>query len=258
MTTSEVYPNPTVKEVVFEIQFPNLFFLESKIGDFQEKIMKDFSESSLLFEQKIVISNVGEGVNIKDIPELQGGAMARKIWQFVSPEKQCKVTVKTDSISISSEFYKTYDNASHVNKFRDVIKTVVDSFLQVAKIPVFHRIGLRYIDLCPIVEKSNESFSASYKTTFPLDRFNLADAEEMLYRTVVKKGSYKLIFMEALKKLDDTKWQLILDFDGIAESSESKDYLEVADRLHTLISEEYLESIKEPIIEIMRGNNPNE
>ena len=27
----EVFPNPTVKEVVFEIRFPSLFYMESRI-----------------------------------------------------------------------------------------------------------------------------------------------------------------------------------------------------------------------------------
>ena len=31
----EIYPNPTVKRVIFQARFPNLFYLESKIGDLQ-------------------------------------------------------------------------------------------------------------------------------------------------------------------------------------------------------------------------------
>jgi hypothetical protein len=45
----EVFPNPTVKTVIFQIRYPNLFYIESRIGDIQVKIMDDFPESSLLF-----------------------------------------------------------------------------------------------------------------------------------------------------------------------------------------------------------------
>ena len=31
MAINEVFPNPTVKKVIFQIRFPNLFFIESKI-----------------------------------------------------------------------------------------------------------------------------------------------------------------------------------------------------------------------------------
>jgi hypothetical protein len=40
MAIEEVFPNPTVKQVAFEIRFPNLFYLESKIGELQVKIME--------------------------------------------------------------------------------------------------------------------------------------------------------------------------------------------------------------------------
>lgn len=38
MPINEVFVNPTVKQVIFQVKFPNLFFIESKIGDIQLKI----------------------------------------------------------------------------------------------------------------------------------------------------------------------------------------------------------------------------
>ena len=47
----EIFSNPTVKKVIFQIRFPNLFFIENKIGDFQLKIMGMFPESKLIFRR---------------------------------------------------------------------------------------------------------------------------------------------------------------------------------------------------------------
>jgi hypothetical protein len=43
-----------------------------------------------------------------------------------------------------------------------------------------------------------------------------------------------------------------MDFDGFAKNIESQNYLEVTDQLHSIISEEYENSIKEPIKKYMR------
>jgi len=39
MAIAEIFPNPTVKSVFFEVRFPNLFYLEAKIGDLQLKVL---------------------------------------------------------------------------------------------------------------------------------------------------------------------------------------------------------------------------
>ena len=46
---TEVFLHPTVKEVAFEIKFPHLFSIENKIGEFQDKIILQFPESSQIF-----------------------------------------------------------------------------------------------------------------------------------------------------------------------------------------------------------------
>ena len=56
MTIAEVFSNPTVKEVAFEIRFPSLFYIERKIGDFQEKIIKEFHKSSLIYRQPMLLA----------------------------------------------------------------------------------------------------------------------------------------------------------------------------------------------------------
>jgi len=248
MPIKEIFPNSTVKEVVFQIRFPNLFSIESKIGELQSQIMKEFPESALLFQKKFLIADVGSASKIEDIKDLNTEP-GYKIWQFKS-KKDFKLNVLSDSLTITSEYHKTY-NLEGGDKFRDIIKFVVDNFLKITLIPSIKRIGLRYIDECPITRKNNQTFRSYYNTTFPLRRFNLVDAEKMSFETVVKKDKYNMRYVESLKR-EGGKYKLILDFDGFAKDVNSGDYLEVTDKLHEIILKEYERSIKAPVYRYMR------
>jgi uncharacterized protein (TIGR04255 family) len=252
MTIAEVFSNPTVKTVAFEAKFPNLFFLESKIGDLQIKLMERFPEALLLFRQNIVFADIPPGGKLPDSLQAKTEeATGQKVWQFRSPQSGV-VNVQTNSIVIQSDYHKTYNNPTSPERFRDSIKFVMDSFLGITNIPLLLRIGLRYVDECPIPEKSNQSFSNYYSSVFPLERFNLADATEMDFKTVVKRGDASVRFVESLQRSDEDKFKLVLDFDGFQERVNSDQYLIVTDQLHDLISAEFEASIKEPVYTFMR------
>lgn len=252
MTINEIFPNPTVKQVIFQIRFPNLFYMENKIGDLQLKIMEEFPQSAILYGRQVVFADIGPEGKLVDIQkdlekELPG--TGRKIWQFKS-NKNFQLNVLNDSLGITSQYHKTY-NSEGGEKFRDVIKFVLDHFFKVTSIPIINRIGLRYIDECPIPSKDNETFRSYYHSVFPLDRFNLADSDEMLFRTVTKKGDFYLIYFESLQK-SENKYKLVLDFDGFATNIRPENCLKIADELHTIILEEYEKTIKEPVYQYMR------
>lgn len=249
MSIKEVFPNPTVKQVIFQIRFPNLFSIENKIGNLQLKIMKEFPESSLLFKRQIVFADVGPGGKIEDLPNDLNKENGRKIWQFKS-NKDFQLNILSDSLTITSQHHKTYQLEGG-DKFRDIIKFVLDCFFEIMPIQVINRIGLRYIDECPIPAKKNGPFKKYYKSVFPLGRFNLEDAREMDFKTVVKRGKHYLRYIESLQKIKD-KHKLILDFDGFAEKVPLKDYLKVLDNLHGIISKEYKKTIKEPVYTYMK------
>lgn len=248
MTIQEVFPNPTVKNVVFQIRFSNLFYIENKIGDLQIELMKEFPESSILYRQKFILADSGADIP-KDLDETSGNK-PEKIWHFESPKK-CKLTINSSSLSISSEFHKTYNNKGAENKFRDIIEFVLSNFFKIIQVPIIKRIGLRYIDECPIPKKNTELFKSYYESTFPLDRFKLENSTEMEFVVVTKKGKQKLRFREKLVQISK-KYKLILDFDGFSENIKSDDCLKVTDSLHNLISKEYEKSLKEPVFKYMR------
>lgn len=250
MTITEIFPHPTVKMVIFQIRYPNLFYIENKIGDLQLKIMKEFPESSLLYRQRLVLADIGPDVKIEKEATNKPEESAAKIWQFKSPNKY-QLNVLSDSLDISSNFHKTYNNPDSNVKFRDTIELALNSFFEVTQVPVIKRIGLRYIDECPIPGKNNKQFKGYYKTTFPLARFKLEDAHEMHFQTVVSRGNNFLRFIEKLIKVND-EYKLILDYDGYCENIDPSDCLNVTDKLHDLIIKEYKQSLRDPVFEYMR------
>jgi len=243
----EIFPNPTVKQVIFQIRFPNLFYLESRIGEFQLKVMKEFPESALLFRRQVVFADVGPEGKLENIPQDADG---KKIWQFKSP-KNFELSVLSNSLDITSMYHKTY-NLDGSDKFRDIIDYVLKAFFEIMQVPIITRIGLRYIDECPIPAKNNEIFRNHYNSVFPLDRFKLDDSNQMLFQATVKRGEYYLRYVEKLSALDD-KYNLILDFDGSAVSIIPENCLKVTDDLHEIILKEFETTIKEPVYELMRS-----
>jgi len=250
MTINEVFPNPTLKQVIFQIRYPSLFYIENRIGDLQIKIMQEFPESALAFRRQIVFADVGPGVKLDDIADKLSLEPTNKLWQFRSA-RGYELNVLNDSLDISSQFHKTYNNPSAENRFRDVIQFVLESFLEVTKIPLITRVGLRYIDECPVPANNNEAFLSYYATSFPLARFNLATAREMQFIAVVKTGERFLRYAEKYRLVDGQP-NLTLDFDGFAESVPPDECLRVTDELHALILSEYERTIKEPVYQYMR------
>jgi len=250
MVIDEIFPNPTVKQVIFQITFPNLFYLEKRIGDIQEKIMEQFPKSDLLLRRGILLADIGPDQKIEFPPNEIESSATKKIWHFEAKNKT-QLNISSNSLDLSSEFHKTY-NFGEKDKFRDVIEHVIGTFIEIAGLPIINRIGLRYIDHCPLPTKDNETLKQYYNSKFPTDKFNIANADTMAFRAVVKEGRYYLGYVESLQQIKgETK--LILDFDGSAtDVKNSSDYLTISDELHDLISKAYKETIKDPVYAYMR------
>lgn len=250
MSINEVFPNPTVKQVIFQIRFPNLLFMEAKIGDVQLEVMREFPESQVVYQRQLVIAGAG-AVPKLELPEGAQEQGVTKIWQFRSP-KGYQLNIQTGSLDIASEHHKTYSLGSG-DRFRDVIEHVLEVFTKVVPIPVVSRLGLRYIDHCPLPVKDRGTLASYYDTAFPLHRFNVEQASEMEFKTVVQKGQYWLRYAEALKATgSDDGHMLVLDFDGFAKDVDPAACIAVTDDLHQIIRDEYARSIKEPVYVHMR------
>jgi uncharacterized protein (TIGR04255 family) len=251
MAIHEVFPNPTVKQVIFQVRFPNLFSMESLVGEYQRRIMARFPQAKLVFRRQLLI---GHDMSDSSVERQEGEVAdieaAEKIWAFSSPAG-VRLNLRTGSLDMASTSHKTYANPSHENRFRDVIEFVIANFLEVTHIPLFTRIGLRYIDECPVPERHSGRFREYYNTALCLDRFPLEDATEFQFLARVARGGYFLTFRESLKDIPDQA-KLVLDFDGYALNVATSDYLPVVDRLHGIILAEFETSIKQPVYDHMR------
>ena len=250
MPITEIFPNPTVKQVIFQIRFPNLFYIESKIGDLQVEIMNTFPESSLSFQQPLVIANLGPNAKIEDISEKLGSDQIKKIWSFSSP-KNYALNILSDSLDITSQFHKTYNNESSENKFRDVIELVLEKFFGIMKLPVITRVGLRYVDECPLPSKDTATYLSYYNTAFNIEKYPLEDATEMDFKTVISKGTNSIRYVESLQKKGEN-YVAVLDFDAFSKNVKPIECLQVTDELHTIVIEEFSRTIKAPVYDFMR------
>ncbi|HUU69326.1 MAG TPA: TIGR04255 family protein [Planctomycetota bacterium] len=250
MISDEVFRNPTVREVHFELRFPNLFFIESKIGDFQLAIMEKFPQSKLVLRRHLVFADVGPEAKLQQLPQEIEDDRRGKVWQFLSGTG-VEVNVMTSALGIHSSQHRTYNNPSVEPRFRDMIEFVISSFLRVTSLPVIERLGLRYIDVCPLPEKTNAVLQDYYNTAFPVGRFAIDDAEIMQFIALVKRNGFSMRYIEALQRKEKVD-QLLLDFDASGANVKPEDYLSVTDRLHELISDEYNRTIKDPVRRFMR------
>lgn len=252
---NEVFLNPTVQQVVFQIRFPGLFFIENRLGDFQLAIMSQFPESELRLQRAVFIAQgTDPDALVKQLPDTEG---TTKIWTFKN-RTGVLVELKHDSLTILSTQHKSYKTGP--DAFRGVVEFVLASLLKVVPIPIVTRLGLRYIDACPVPTFSTDTVNEYYDSTLPLKRFSAELMRgEMTLRVVTSRGeNRRLQYVEHLQPPDpagDAKEaKLILDFDASAENLKPDDILVVADELHGIIRAEFEATIKQPVIDWMRGN----
>jgi len=249
----EIFNKPTVRQVIFEARYPSLFFLESKIGELQLSLMRDFPTAELLFQQQLLFAHLGSDVRASESPPPNSTRPTEKIWRFQNQAKTITVNVQVSRLDVISTVHKTYRNSGSDQKFRDVLDRVVNAFLSLTALPRFQRLGLRYIDDCPLPDKSTHTFNEYYDAAYPAGRFSIEDTKAYDFIAVVHKEGVSLRYAESLAD-DNGKPKFTLDFDGFAENIEASKWLSITDRLHEVISNEYFKTIKEPVKAYMRNH----
>jgi uncharacterized protein (TIGR04255 family) len=248
MDHKEVFPNPLVKQVIFQIRFPNLFYLADLIGEFQVKIMKEFPDSEMLIRRQIVITDEPDKKKREQMIESPGSNAGTTIWRF-SSDRGIQLELTSNSLSLVSNCHKSYNQGAQ--PFRSIIEFTLKHFVESTNIPIIKRIGLRYIDEGPVSENKSDVFRKYYKTSFPLDRFPIENASEMTYVVVTERGPHRLKFIEALQGAG-TDRKVILDFDAWTENADPANVLKITDELHEILWKEFTACIGEPVLEYMR------
>jgi uncharacterized protein (TIGR04255 family) len=244
---TEIFQFPSVKEVDFEIRFPHLFIIENKIGEFQEGIIAEFPDSQIILEKQMMFTNTGIEGELEKVPDAE--PVIRKSWLFKS-EKGYEVKIATNLLIVTSHHHKTYDNAGGDN-FRNIVSLVTKNLFKIVKIPILKRVGLRYIDECPLPSKDNATFEKFFNSTLPIKRFPITEVENSYFQITTNRKNHKLIFREALVQKGE-KYNLTLDFDGFENQVPNSELMNVTDELHAIIDDEYFSLINDPFKEYMR------
>lgn len=248
------YKKPTVKTVIFQIRFSNLFMIENIIGEFQANILEKFPESHFTVRRELLFADVGPEFQMEEIipKETVGG---RKIWSFKSMDDKYVLNVLTNSIDITSKKHKSYSGTQENEGFRDIIEFVIESFKKLVPIKVIKRIGLRYTDETPVPpELGKETFENWYNTALPLKRFKLDNVGSMFVEVLnIKRDGYEFnyrerISYEAIKGSEEKQLKYFLDFDAYAGNITTDEILNVTDKLHDIIHDEWENNtIKQPV-----------
>lgn len=248
MNSSEVFPNSTVKDIYFQVRFPNLFYLDTRLaGEFQLGIMSRFPKSQLVVQKQLIVANMEPGRKLEDVPE----ASTRKIWKFQS-DAGYELELASDSLSLHSSHHNSYANGDPDRRFRDLIDFGLTSFLKVVKVPFFDRIGLRYVDRCPVESRSTRTFYRWYDSCLPCHRFPIENLDAAAV-TVVRKldDDYHLTYQEKLNT-DSGALLLEIDIDAWHMDVKPDGFLATTDVLHKLCAEEFWHTAKRPLLDYMR------
>lgn len=242
--TDEVFANSPLFEVAFEVRFPNLFYISQKIGEFQLDIVDDFPKSSQVFTQSFVIGEKKEVISDKD------NANPIPRWQFENETGKTRIMVYSDKLNIVSQEYKSYNHPSE-RKFRDLITKILSIFTKVVPMKKFSRVGIRYIDHCPLESLNNEYFKKYYDPIFNIDKYKVENISDNFFMVNIKREQYNLLFQCGIRKLDGG-YKYIMDYDGYATDIEANSCITTTDELRRLIKKEFLSNITEEFKQYMR------
>ena len=248
MAIDKIYKNPTVKQVIFQIQFPNLFYLESKISDIQLDIISRFPESALLVRSPIAIAIGGNNIPQQ---ELENNVIAQKTWEFKNKDGY-ELSITSNCLTIVSKLHKTYSNEGSEHRFREIIEYILGVFGKHVKLPAINRVGLRYTDVCPLPEKTTAKYAEYFNSALSFNNNSIECINEMHIYIVKDIEDCKIIYQEKYMPQIYPD-EVILDFDGFKQDVVFDNCMAVVDKLHLIISDEYEKSIKEPIYRFMEG-----
>ena len=209
--------------------------------------MDDFPKSSQILEEPIIIGVVQKTLTDEEKPK------PTQIWQFESENGKNKIMVRPNRLNIISHEYKSYNSPTVKKRFRDLIESITTTFLGKVPIRKFSRIGIRYIDHCPLEEKSSGYFKRFYVPIFDTDNYDIENIIENHVAIRIKKGDYYLLFQCGIQKFGDV-YKYVLDYDGYAQDIETRNFINITDELKKMIKKEYYSNITEEFKEYMRSD----
>lgn len=201
-TDRVIYEKNPLAEVVCQLRFPRILAVDDRIPAHFQIIL---GENYPFVETKDVFQfNLGES-----------SQMRRTHYDFSTSDKRYTVSLSSDSISISTNKYERWEN------FSSHIKHAVACLLKVYSVPIFTRVGLRYIDVISRKALSLESERWSeliqssalgllHENAVPID-----DVIELNHTYIFKLGDIdKVMLRTGLGKTEKTGDEVIFVVDG--------------------------------------------
>jgi len=135
-----IYNKNPLTEVVCQLTFPAILRIDSESpSKYQEKLREEYP-----------FFNEQQGANLKlnfpkELAQAVGNSLSlrsgRAVYQFISLDKNWKITLTRESLAISTFAYKRWE------EFKQHFEKPLSAFIEEYKPAFFSRVGLRYIDL---------------------------------------------------------------------------------------------------------------
>jgi uncharacterized protein (TIGR04255 family) len=127
-----IYEKNPLIEVSFQVRFPRFLSIESEApSDFQKCIISQFP----IYEQRQVFQ-----FSISIGPE-QRADMQGKMHAFQSADRNATIMLAGDSLTVSCSRYRSWED------FIPLVTQALSAFLQTYTLPIFSRVGLRYVNV---------------------------------------------------------------------------------------------------------------
>lgn len=229
-------------QVAFEIRFPTDLSIRNKIVDFQGSIKDDFPSYSEGYKIPISFGSKVESSNLIN-------------YRFSNPEKNGEIYINEYSVfGLRTKKYQGFDVF-----FYDFFK-YVKKFIDLVKIKLISRIGIRYVNIFPLDKDVNESnkkinlyFKKIIKTDIENQNFSFQNID-LRYNSDI----YEIHQKSGLRKRSDGSYEYFIDLDNSfnenIEIEENKDELsDKVSELHKLIKVKFFNLINEQFLNLLRG-----
>ncbi len=217
-----VYSLARLESVICQLKFsPILRIVESPPAEYQEKIRHVFPEFTEVGGVDIRFE-IG-GIRVGEAPVQAPRPL--KAWQFATRDSAWELAVEAGSVSLKTPKY------THFAEFREKLSLAVAELRDMYRIPVFRRVGLRYVNrfeprgpqdwselINPLLIGPIEAFGNSVKVFQNILVVSLDDANVNIRHGINPDSSY------------------VLDLDIFTESEmNAEEYLSVIDRFHNIV-----------------------
>jgi len=229
---SEIFANPSVREVAFELRFTPRLRINAEVWKIQDSLADSYP-------------TVSQEVQ----PQADGRLLQLQV--FANPESGRSIKASQENFVVVFNRYGSFE------EFKDEAFLRCEVFAREFSIQSFQRVGLRYVNHIELGAGQGVRDLQRY-VNLPVDfeRFDPASIEQLLTEFRLALGEHKITIRGALIRIPGKPEGLfILDFDCYTLAPVEVGSLPtLMDEFHRKIQVQFLEHIREEYKQVMRGN----